>query len=133
MSMQDPIADMLTRIRNAQGRALPEVALPSSNVLFAIANVLKENGYIEDCVIEDADKNKRPNLRVLLKYFRGKGVIDKIDRISRPGLRNYVSLRDLPKVSGGYGIAILSTSKGVMTDQQAKGFGVGGEVLCHVT
>ena len=130
MSMSDPIADMLTRIRNAQESEKQSVAIPASKLKAAIANVLKDEGYIEDFAVrENAGK---PLLEISLKYYAGKPVIEKIERISRPGLRIYRPGRDLPKVMNGLGIAIVSTSRGVMTDRKARGLGVGGEVLCIV-
>ena len=130
MSMSDPIADMLTRIRNAQESEKQSVAIPASKLKAAIADVLKDEGYIEDFAVrENAGK---PLLEISLKYYAGKPVIEKIERISRPGLRIYRPGRDLPKVMNGLGIAIVSTSKGVMTDRKARGMGVGGEVLCIV-
>ncbi|OFZ93093.1 MAG: 30S ribosomal protein S8 [Betaproteobacteria bacterium RIFCSPLOWO2_12_FULL_62_58] len=130
MSMSDPIADMLTRIRNAQESEKQSVAIPASRLKAAIANVLKDEGYIEDFAVrENAGK---PLLEISLKYYAGKPVIEKIERISRPGLRIYRPGRDLPKVMNGLGIAIVSTSRGVMTDRKARGLGVGGEVLCIV-
>src|SRR3990170_8398125 len=126
MSMSDPIADMLTRIRNAQESEKQSVAIPASRLKAAIANVLKDEGYIEDFAVrENAGK---PLLEISLKYYAGKPVIEKIERISRPGLRIYRPGRDLPKVMNGLGIAIVSTSRGVMTDRKARGLGVGGEV-----
>ena len=130
MSMSDPIADMLTRIRNAQESEKQSVAMPASKLKAAIADVLKDEGYIEDFAVrENAGK---PLLEISLKYYAGKPVIEKIERISRPGLRIYRPGRDLPNVMNGLGIAIVSTSKGVMTDRKARGLGVGGEVLCIV-
>lgn len=130
MSMSDPIADMLTRIRNAQESEKQSVAIPASKLKAAIANVLKDEGYIEDFAVrENAGK---PLIEINLKYYAGKPVIEKIERISRPGLRIYRPGRDLPRVMNGLGIAIVSTSRGVMTDRKARGLGVGGEVLCIV-
>ena len=130
MSMSDPIADMLTRIRNAQMREEAIVAMPSSRVKLAIAKVLKDEGYIDDFkVSQDLAK---PQLEIALKYYAGRPVIEKIERVSRPGLRIYKSTRDIPQVMNGLGIAIVSTSKGVMTDRKARASGVGGEVLCIV-
>ena len=130
MSMQDPISDMLTRIRNGQMAEKAEVVMPSSKVKVSLAKVLKEEGYINDFVVEaDGAKN---SLKIDLKYFQGKPVIEEIDRASRPGLRFYASKDELPKVRGGLGVAIISTSKGVMTDRAARAAGVGGEVLCTV-
>ena len=130
MSMSDPIADMLTRIRNAQESEKQSVAMPASKVKAAIANVLKDEGYIEDFAVRENEG--KPLLEISLKYYAGKPVIEKIERISRPGLRIYRPGRDLPRVMNGLGIAIVSTSKGVMTDRKARGLGVGGEVLCIV-
>ncbi len=130
MSMSDPISDMLTRIRNAQHSEKQSVAIPASKLKAAIAKVLKEEGYIEDFALRENDG--KPLLEVSLKYYAGKPVIEKIERISRPGLRIYKPSRDIPRVMNGLGIAIVSTSKGVMTDRKARGLGVGGEVLCIV-
>lgn len=130
MSMSDPVADMLTRIRNAQGAEKPAVLMPSSTLKVAIAKVLKEEGYIDDFAVRVADN--KATLEVSLKYYAGKPVIEKIERISRPGLRIYKSRDDLPRVMNGLGVAIVSTSKGVMTDRKARATGVGGEVLCIV-
>ncbi|WP_308363823.1 MULTISPECIES: 30S ribosomal protein S8 [unclassified Microbulbifer] len=129
MSMQDPLADMLTRIRNALARGKATVTLPSSKLKIAVAKVLKDEGYIIDyAVSEDA----KPELTIDLKYFQGKPVIAELDRVSRPGLRAYTGKKALPTVRGGLGIAIVSTSQGVMTDRAARQAGVGGEVLCTV-
>ena len=130
MSMSDPIADMLTRIRNAQGVEKSTVAMPSSKVKVAIAKVLKDEGYIEDFAVSETDG--KSELRVGLKYYAGRPVIEKIERVSRPGLRIYKGSQELPKVMNGLGIAIISTSGGVMTDRSARANGVGGEVLCIV-
>jgi small subunit ribosomal protein S8 len=130
MSMSDPIADMLTRIRNAQASEKVTVAMPASKLKAAIAKVLKDEGYIDDFkVSQDLAK---PQLEIALKYYAGRPVIEKIERVSRPGLRIYKSTRDIPQVMNGLGIAIVSTSKGVMTDRKARASGVGGEVLCIV-
>ena len=130
MSMSDPIADMLTRIRNAQASEKVTVAMPASKLKAAIAKVLKDEGYIDDFkVSQDLAK---PQLEIALKYYAGRPVIEKIERVSRPGLRIYKSTRDIPQVMNGLGIAIVSTSKGVMTDRKARATGVGGEVLCIV-
>lgn len=129
MSMQDPLADMLTRIRNAQMVGKTSVAMPSSKLKKSVAQVLKDEGYIADFSSSEGVKSE---LTVELKYFEGKPVIAQLDRVSRPGLRNYVNKNDLPSVRGGLGIAIVSTSKGVMTDRAARAAGVGGEVLCTV-
>jgi small subunit ribosomal protein S8 len=130
MTMSDPIADMLTRIRNAQRAEKQTVAMPSSKLKAAIAQVLKEEGYIEDYAVREADG--RSVLEIALKYYGGKPVIETIERVSRPGLRVYKPSRELPRVMNGLGVAIVSTSKGVMTDRKARGLGVGGEVLCIV-
>lgn len=130
MSMSDPVADMLTRIRNAQLSEKQAVAIPASKLKSAIARVLKDEGYIEDFAVRD--NNGKPLLEISLKYYAGRPVIEKIERISRPGLRMYKPSRDIPNVMNGLGIAIVSTSKGVMTDRKARGLGVGGEVLCIV-
>jgi len=130
MSMSDPIADMLTRIRNAQASEKVTVAMPASKLKAAIAKVLKDEGYIDDFkVSQDAVK---PQLEIALKYYAGRPVIEKIERVSRPGLRIYKGTKDIPEVMNGLGIAIVSTSKGVMTDRKARASGVGGEVLCIV-
>lgn len=129
MSMQDPIADMFTRIRNGQMANKIVVTMPSSKLRVAICGVLKSEGYIEDFVVEGEIK---PTLSVTLKYFEGKKVIDTIERVSRPGLRIYKKKDDLPKVMGGLGVAIISTSKGVMTDRAAKNAGMGGEIIGYV-
>jgi small subunit ribosomal protein S8 len=131
MSMSDPIADMLTRIRNAQQSEKQSVAVPASKLKAAIAGVLKDEGYIDDFALRENDG--KPLLEINLKYYAGKPVIEKLERISRPGLRVYRPSRDIPKVMNGLGIAIVSTSKGVMTDRKARGLGVGGEVLCIVS
>jgi small subunit ribosomal protein S8 len=130
MSMSDPVADMLTRIRNAQQSEKQSVAMPSSKLKVAIARVLKDEGYIDDFALRD-DSGKGL-LEIGLKYYAGKPVIEKIERVSRPGLRVYRPSDDLPRVMNGLGVAIVSTSKGVMTDRKARGLGVGGEVLCIV-
>ena len=130
MSMQDPLADMLTRIRNAQMAAKPSVSMPSSKLKAAVANVLKEEGYVTDFSVSDVEG--KVALTVELKYFEGKPVIEELDRISKPSLRQYVGTNDLPKVRSGLGIAVVSTSKGVMTDRAARAAGIGGEVLCTV-
>ena len=130
MSMQDPIADMLSRIRNAQARAKPSVKMPSSTKKVAIARVLRDEGYVAGFKVTAEDG--KPVLEVTPKYFEGKAVIAEIDRVSRSSLRRYAGKDQLPKVRGGLGIAIVSTSKGVMTDRAARAAGVGGEVLCTV-
>ena len=130
MSMCDPVADMLTRIRNAQQSEKQSVTMPSSKLKVAIAGVLKDEGYIDDFAVR-GDSGKML-LEIGLKYYAGKPVIEKIERVSRPGLRIYRPTDDLPRVMNGLGVAIVSTSKGVMTDRKARGLGVGGEVLCIV-
>ena len=132
MSMSDPIADMLTRIRNGQHISLEKVAMPSSQVKESVASVLQSEGYIEGFEVEDLPGNHR-NLTVSLKYFDGKPVIENIQRVSRPGLRIYRKKDELPKVLGGLGVAIISTSKGLMSDRAARSEGVGGEVICVVS
>jgi small subunit ribosomal protein S8 len=129
MSMTDPISDMLTWIRNGQGAGKVEVSMPSSKLKINIARVLKEEGYIEDYqVMGDA----KPMLVVRLRYYEGKPVIEEIHRASRPGLRMYKGKNELPRIRGGLGVAIISTSRGVMTDKAARSLGEGGEVLCYV-
>ena len=130
MSMSDPIADMLTRIRNAQATEKTSVAMPASKVKSAIAQVLKDEGYIDDFAVRSVDG--KSVLDIALKYYAGKPVIEKLERISRPGLRIYKGRDDMPNVMNGLGVAIVSTSKGVMTDRLARAQGVGGEVLCIV-
>jgi small subunit ribosomal protein S8 len=130
MSMSDPIADMLVRIRNAQMVGHVEVAMPASKLKASIAKVLKDEGYIEDFALRDAGVKKE--LRIGLKYYAGKPVIERLERISKPGLRVYKGRDDIPKVMNGLGVAILSTSRGVMTDRKARADGVGGELLCIV-
>ena len=130
MNMTDPIADMLTRIRNAQMTEKATVSMPSSKVKIAIAKVLQDEGYVEGfAVVGDEAK---PQLEISLKYYAGRPVIEKIERVSKPGLRIYKSKDDIPRVMNGLGIAIVSTSRGVMTDRKARATGVGGEVLCIV-
>jgi small subunit ribosomal protein S8 len=131
MSMTDPIADFLTRIRNGQAAARADISLPSSKVKLALAQVLKEEGYIED--FSTAVDGNKTTLHLQLKYYRGKPVIDRIERVSRPGLRVYKGKDELPSILGGLGVAIVSTSKGVMTDKQARAAGHGGEVLCIIS
>jgi small subunit ribosomal protein S8 len=128
--MSDPIADMLTRIRNAQSVNKATVSMPSSKLKTAIANVLKDEGYIDDFSVQDIDG--KPQLNISLKYYAGRPVIETISRVSRPGLRIYRGSQDIPKVMNGLGVTIMSTSKGVMTDRKAQAAGVGGEVLCVV-
>ncbi len=130
MSMSDPIADMLTRIRNAQSVNKVSVSMPASKVKGAIASVLKDEGYIEDFSVNA--NNGKPLLNVELKYYAGRPVIEKIERVSKPGLRVYNSGQNIPKVMNGLGVTIVSTSKGVMTDRKAQAAGIGGELLCVV-
>jgi small subunit ribosomal protein S8 len=127
--MQDPLSDMLTRIRNAQQVNKVNVKMPSSTLKVSVAQVLVDEGYVASFDVSDGAK---PELTIELKYFEGKAVIAEIDRISRPGLRNYTGKDGIPSVRGGLGVAIVSTSKGVMTDRSARAAGVGGEVLCTV-
>lgn len=129
MSMQDPIADMLTRIRNGQAASKVAINMPSSKLKVAIANVLAAEGYIESVKVLEGAK---PELEITLKYFQGKPVVESIQRVSRPGLRIYKRKDELPKVMGGLGVAVISTSKGVMTDRAARQAGLGGEIICYV-
>src|SRR5262245_61287208 len=130
MSMSDPISDMLTRIRNAQATEKQSVVIPASKVKQAIAQVLKDEGYIEDFAVRKNDG--KAMIEIGLKYYAGKPVIEKLERVSRPGLRIYKGRDDIPRVMNGLGVAIVSTSRGVMTDRRARESGVGGEVLCVV-
>jgi small subunit ribosomal protein S8 len=130
MSMTDPIADMLTRMRNAQTAQKTSVTMPSSKLKLSIAQVLKDEGYIDGFQTRELDG--KSELEISLKYYAGEPVIEKIERVSRPGLRIYRGRDDLPKVMNGLGVAIVSTSQGVMTDRKARATGVGGEVLCIV-
>lgn len=145
MSMSDPIADMLTRIRNAQGVEKVDVTMPASKLKVAIAEVLKDEGYIDGFEVLNGDaagdaaggaagaaKSAKPELRIGLKYYAGRPVIERLERVSRPGLRIYKGSGDIPKVMNGLGVAIVSTSRGVMTDRKARTEGVGGEVICYV-
>jgi len=132
MSMSDPIADMLTRIRNAQSAEKKTVSMPFSTKKLALANVLEEEGYVLSSEKAE-DEAKKPTLVITLKYFQGKPVIETIDRVSKPGLRVYKSKDQLPKVKSGLGVAIISTSQGLMTDRAARSQGHGGEVLCYVS
>ena len=129
MTMQDPLSDMITRIRNANLREKVSVAMPSSNVKVSVAKVLKDEGYILNYKVTE---DKKPVLEIDLKYYDGKPVIEEITRSSKPSLRVYSSSKDLPKVKSGLGVAIVSTSKGVMSDRSARSNGVGGEILCTV-
>jgi len=131
MSMSDPIADMLTRIRNGQKARKVSVSMPASTAKLAVANVLKDEGYIGN--FETSGEGASKSLSVELRYFEGKAVIENVKRISKPGLRVYRGKDELPKVLGGLGIAIVSTSAGVMSDRQARARGVGGEVICIVS
>lgn len=131
MSMQDTVADMLTRVRNAQMAKKETVSMPNSKLKVAIANVLKQEGYIANAEVADVDG--KPVLTITLKYYEGKPVIDVIKRVSRPGLRQYRGKDELPSVKQGLGIAIISTSKGIMTDRAARAAGVGGEVIAFVS
>ena len=131
MSMSDPIADMLTRIRNAQKARKTEVKMPSSNAKVAIANVLKGEGYIEGVDVQK--EGAKSELTLTLRYHEGTPVIEKIRRVSKPGLRIYRQTGELPKVLGGLGVAIVSTSAGVMSDREARAKGIGGEVICLVS
>ncbi|WP_138855378.1 30S ribosomal protein S8 [Inhella inkyongensis] len=130
MSMSDPIADMLTRIRNAQLVEKSSVNMPSSKLKVAIAKVLKDEGYIENFVVRG--EAARPELEIELKYYAGRPVIERIERVSRPGLRIYKGRHDIPQVMNGLGVAIITTPMGVMTDRKARQAGIGGEVLCYV-
>lgn len=130
MSMQDPIADMFVRIRNAQARAKRETVMPASKQKQAIAEVLKAEGYISGYRMDPAAAH--PTMVIELKYYQGKPVIEKIQRVSRPGLRVYKATDELPRVVGGLGVAIVSTSRGLMTDRDARAQGIGGEVICSV-
>lgn len=128
--MTDPIADMLTRIRNAQSAGKADVTMPSSKAKLAIAGVMKEEGYITDFSVSS---DAKPEMTITLKYFQGSPVIDELKRVSRPGLRIYKNKDELPKVLNGLGVAIISTSAGVMTDRKARAEGRGGEVICTIS
>jgi len=130
MSMSDPVSDMLTRIRNAQMVGHTEVVMPASRLKASIAQVLKDEGYIEDFALRDNGAKKE--LHVGLKYYAGRPVIERLERVSKPGLRVYKGSQDIPRIMNGLGVAILSTSRGVMTDRKARADGIGGEVLCIV-
>jgi small subunit ribosomal protein S8 len=130
MSMQDPIADMLTRVRNGQSAEKKTVQMPSSGIKASIAKVLRDEGYIESFQVIKA--GEKTVLSVDLKYYEGKPVIEMIDRVSRPGLRVYKTAESLPKINAGLGISIISTNKGLMTDRSARLLGIGGEVICNV-
>lgn len=131
MSMTDPIADFLTRIRNGQAAGKSEVSMPSSKIKLAMAQVLKDQGYIDEFDVTTEDG--KSSLRISLKYYQGRPVIDRIERVSKPGLRVYRGKDELPAILGGLGVAIISTSRGVMTDREARAAGHGGEVLCIVS
>ena len=131
MSMTDPIADFLTRIRNGQAAGKSEVSMPSSKIKLAMAQVLKDQGYIDEFDVTTEDGKSA--LRISLKYYQGRPVIDRIERVSKPGLRVYRGKDELPAILGGLGVAIISTSRGVMTDREARAAGHGGEVLCIVS
>ncbi|MEQ1582414.1 MAG: 30S ribosomal protein S8 [Steroidobacteraceae bacterium] len=131
MSMTDPIADFLTRIRNGQAAGKSEVSMPSSKIKLAMAQVLKDQGYIDE--FDVSTEGGKSSLRISLKYYQGRPVIDRIERVSKPGLRVYRGKDELPAILGGLGVAIISTSRGVMTDREARAAGHGGEVLCIVS
>jgi small subunit ribosomal protein S8 len=131
MTMQDPMSDMLTRIRNAQQARITDVSMPSSSLKAAVAEVLKSEGYIEDCSVSQKEGGKA-DLNIVLRYHNGQPVIEEIKRMSRPGLRQYKNKDEIPVIKGGLGVVILSTNKGVMTDRAARADGVGGELICSV-
>ena len=130
MSMSDPIADFLTRIRNAQMAQMPAVSCPSSKIKVAISKVLESEGYINGYIVNE--EGGKPTINLDLKYFKGKPVIEEIKRVSRPGLRSYKGKKDLPKNRAGLGVAIVTTNQGLMTEKQAEAIGIGGEILCTV-
>ena len=130
MAVNDPIGDMITRIRNAQAVEKPSVVMPSSKLKIAIAKVLKDEGYIDGFAVRGEEA--RPELEISLKYYAGRPVIERIERVSRPGLRVYKGRHDIPQVMNGLGVAIVTTPQGVMTDRKARQAGIGGEVLCYV-
>ncbi len=130
MSMSDPIADLLTRIRNAQAVGKVSVAMPSSKMKVAIAKVLKDEGYIEDCAV--TENGGKAELKIILKYYSDRPVIERLERVSKPGLRVYKGRNEIPQVMNGLGVAIISTPQGLMTDRKARATGVGGEVICYV-
>ena len=129
MSTQDPISNLLVAIKNAQARLKPSLVVSSSKKKIALLEVLKREGYIDSFEVDGATK---PQLNITLRYFKGLPVIKELKRISRPGLRSYVSLKDIPSVKGGLGVAVISTSKGLMTDKEAKKAGMGGEIICSI-
>lgn len=130
MSMSDPIADLLTRIRNAQAVDKASVVMPSSKLKVAIAKVLKDEGYVEDYAVTEA--GGKAELKIVLKYYSGRPVIERLERVSKPGLRVYKGRNEIPQVMNGLGVAIISTPKGLMTDRKARATGLGGEVICYV-
>jgi small subunit ribosomal protein S8 len=130
MSMTDPIADMFTRIRNGQAVGKTTVKMQASKVKLAIANVLKQEGYVNDAIVRDVEGKKE--LEIALRYYLGKPAIDRLERVSRPGLRQYRGKDELPRVQNGFGVSIVSTSSGIMTDAQARAKGLGGELICLV-
>ncbi len=130
MSMSDPIADMLTRIRNAQAVEKASVVMPSSKLKVAIAKVLKDEGYVDDFAV--TEEGGKASLKIGLKYYAGRPVIERLERVSKPGLRVYKGRNEIPQVMNGLGVAIISTPKGLMTDRHARATGVGGEVICYV-
>ena len=130
MSMSDPIADMLTRIRNAQAVEKASVVMPSSKLKVAIAKVLKDEGYIDEFAV--TEQGGKATLTIVLKYYAGRPVIERLERVSKPGLRVYKGRNEIPQVMNGLGVAIISTPKGLMTDRRARATGVGGEVICYV-
>jgi len=129
MSMQDPIADLFSRINNAQARGKTSVVVPSSNKKISLVSLLKDKGYLDSYNVSDSAK---PELEIKLKYFEGSPVIKELKRISKPGLRRYSNKKEIPEINGGLGIAVVSTDKGLMTDQEAKEAGLGGELICSV-
>ncbi len=131
MTMQDPMSDMLTRIRNAQQANIASLSMPSSRLKVAVAEVLKQEGYIENCSVAQGESGKA-DLSIELRYHDGRPVIEEIKRMSRPGLRQYTNKDEIPVVKGGLGVVILSTNKGVMTDRTARAQGLGGELICSV-
>tara|TARA_B100001250_G_scaffold237195_1_gene203783 strand:- start:789 stop:1181 length:393 start_codon:yes stop_codon:yes gene_type:complete len=129
MSMQDPIADLFSRINNAQARRKASVFVPSSNKKISLVSLLKDKGYVDSFNVSDGDK---PEIEIKLKYFEGSPVIKELKRISKPGLRQYSDKKGIPEINGGLGIAVISTNKGLMTDQEAREAGLGGELICSV-
>jgi len=129
MSMQDPIADLFSRINNAQARGQPSVVVPSSNKKISLISLLKDKGYVDSFNVSDSSK---PEIEIKLKYFEGSPVIKELKRISKPGLRQYSNKKDIPEINGGLGMAIVSTNKGLMTDLEAREAGLGGELICSV-